>query len=139
MWNGLKAGASGVLGFVKGIFNGVIGALESGINSAISGVNSAIKLFNRLPGPDVGTIGNVSLPRLAQGGLITSPTLAMVGEAGPEAVIPLSRPARAAQVMRQAGLGGSSNSFVINNYGSQLDESALAAKIGWQLQARGVA
>jgi len=138
MWNGLKAGASGVLGFVKGIFNGVIGALESGINSAISGVNSAIKLFNRLPGPDVGTVGNVSFPRLAQGGLITSPTLAMVGEAGPEAVIPLSRPARAAQVMRQAGLIGAGNSFVINNYGNALDEGALAAKIGWQLASRGV-
>jgi SLT domain-containing protein len=28
---------------------------------------------------------------LAQGGIVTSPTLAMIGEAGPEAVIPLNR------------------------------------------------
>jgi hypothetical protein len=28
---------------------------------------------------------------LAQGGIVTGPTLAMIGEAGPEAVIPLNR------------------------------------------------
>lgn len=139
MWNGIKSGASSVVGFFKGIANGVVGTLEGLVNNGISGINRLIDLANNVPGVHIGKIGNVSIPRLAQGGLVTSPTLAMVGEAGPEAVVPLSRPTRAAQVMRQAGLAGSSNSFVINNYGSQLDESALAAKIGWQLAARGVA
>jgi SLT domain-containing protein len=32
-----------------------------------------------------------NIPMLAQGGIVTSPTLAMIGEAGPEAVIPLDR------------------------------------------------
>jgi len=40
----------------------------------------------------------------AAGGVVTRPTFALVGEAGPEAIIPLSRPRRAAQVMEQAGL-----------------------------------
>jgi hypothetical protein len=31
------------------------------------------------------------IPMLAAGGIVTSPTLAMIGEAGPEAVIPLNR------------------------------------------------
>ena len=31
------------------------------------------------------------IPLLASGGIVTDPTLAMVGEAGPEAVIPLDR------------------------------------------------
>ena len=31
------------------------------------------------------------IPALAKGGVVTSPTLAMVGEAGPEAVVPLNR------------------------------------------------
>ena len=31
------------------------------------------------------------IPQMAMGGLVTSPTVAMVGEAGPEAVIPLSK------------------------------------------------
>ena len=31
------------------------------------------------------------IPYLAAGGIVTQPTLAMVGEAGPEVVIPLSK------------------------------------------------
>lgn len=42
----------------------------------------------------------------ADGGVFDSPHLGMVAEAGPEAIIPLNRPARAAQVMNQAGLSG---------------------------------
>jgi hypothetical protein len=30
-------------------------------------------------------------PKMADGGIVTSPTIAMIGEAGPEAVIPLDR------------------------------------------------
>jgi hypothetical protein len=32
-----------------------------------------------------------SIPKMADGGIVTGPTLAMIGEAGPEAVIPLSQ------------------------------------------------
>jgi hypothetical protein len=35
--------------------------------------------------------GGSAIPRLADGGIVTGPTLAMIGEAGPEAVIPLNR------------------------------------------------
>ena len=31
-----------------------------------------------------------TIPRLAEGGIVTEPTIAMIGEAGPEAVVPLS-------------------------------------------------
>lgn len=45
-----------------------------------------------IPGTDVGnydiTIPN--MPRMAKGGIVTRPTMALIGEAGPEAVIPLS-------------------------------------------------
>lgn len=36
-------------------------------------------------------LGNVKIPGFADGGIVTSPTLAMVGEKGPEAIIPLSQ------------------------------------------------
>ena len=36
-----------------------------------------------------GIVGNI--PGLADGGIVTGPTLAMIGEAGPEAVVPLDR------------------------------------------------
>lgn len=42
----------------------------------------------------------------ASGGVFSSPHLGMVAEAGPEAIIPLNNPTRAAQVMNEAGLSG---------------------------------
>lgn len=42
-----------------------------------------------LPNPNDWVPGN--FPALAAGGIVTRPTLAMIGEAGPEAVVPLSR------------------------------------------------
>lgn len=36
-------------------------------------------------------IGNIGIPGFADGGIVTGPTLAMVGEKGPEAIIPLSQ------------------------------------------------
>jgi phage-related minor tail protein len=33
----------------------------------------------------------MNLPRMAEGGIVSSPTLALIGEAGPEAVVPLDR------------------------------------------------
>jgi phage-related protein len=43
---------------------------------------------------------------MADGGIINRPTFGLVGEAGPEAVVPLTRPGRASQVLAQAGLSG---------------------------------
>jgi hypothetical protein len=52
-----------------------------------------IRGVNAIPGPqpDIPPIDRISLPRLAEGGIVTRPTIAMIGEAGPEAIIPLSR------------------------------------------------
>jgi len=36
-------------------------------------------------------LGNINIPGFADGGVVTRPTLAMVGEKGPEAIIPLSQ------------------------------------------------
>ena len=36
-------------------------------------------------------LGNINIPGFANGGIVTGPTLAMVGEKGPEAIIPLSQ------------------------------------------------
>ncbi len=37
------------------------------------------------------TLDTPNIPRLANGGIVSRPTLALIGEAGPEAVVPLSR------------------------------------------------
>jgi hypothetical protein len=49
---------------------------------------------------------NARTPAYANGGIITSPHMGLVGEAGPEAIIPLNKPARAAQLLNQSGLSG---------------------------------
>lgn len=76
-------------GAVKTALNRVIGWVESTINKAIGLINGAIDVINKLPGVDVGKISKLSLPRLAEGGIVNSTTIAMIGEAGKEAVLPL--------------------------------------------------
>lgn len=46
------------------------------------------------------------IPRLAEGAIVDQATLAIIGEAGREAVVPLDNAAARARVMGQAGLGG---------------------------------
>lgn len=79
-------------GIFKNAINGVLGFLEGFINKPIDLINDAIKVINKVPGVNIGLIGRVTLPRLAEGGIVMGPTMAMVGEGGePEAVIPLSK------------------------------------------------
>lgn len=96
-WDGIKQGA-------KDMANGVIGAVEGMVNKVISGVNWLIRGLNRIHfsipdwvpliggnsfGFNLGQINSVTLPRLAQGGVVSSPTTALIGENGAEAVVPL--------------------------------------------------
>lgn len=81
--------------------------------------NTVGKLSFSIPGwvPGVGGKGFdvPDIPQLAKGGIVNSPTLALIGEAGPEAVVPLSRGGGA------GGFGGSTT-IVIQTGASDLDE-----------------
>lgn len=83
--------ASAISGSVKSGLNGVLSAIERIINGGIGLINGAIRLINKIPGVKIGSIDKLSLPRLAQGGIVDSPTLAEIGEDGREAIIPLER------------------------------------------------
>ena len=63
------------------------------------------------------TIGNWTGFKLASGGVVTGPTIAMVGEAGPEAVIPLDK------------AGGIGATYVININGDVYGVSDLESRI----------
>ena len=80
---------SAVGGAFRGAVNAVLGTIENIVNGFISMINGVISVINELPGVSVGYLGGVSLPRLARGGIVDSPTIAMIGEAGKEAVVPL--------------------------------------------------
>jgi len=79
-------------GIIKGIAQGLITVFVNALNNLIGIINKAIKLYNKIPlAPNLPTIPTLSVPKLAEGGIVTSPTLALIGEAGPEAIIPLNR------------------------------------------------
>jgi SLT domain-containing protein len=98
---------------VNAVINQVASNFEFMANAFITMINVVIKGINLIkPGKDIGSLGQISLGRLggnggaaagganpagldykamATGGIVTSPTMALIGEAGPEAVIPLSK------------------------------------------------
>jgi hypothetical protein len=89
---GVKAGIDGItsyLQFVLGIYKGIFNGIASLWNNTFG------KLSFKVPGwvPGIGGKGFdvPDIPMLAEGGIVTRPTLALIGEAGAEAVIPLSK------------------------------------------------
>jgi hypothetical protein len=121
-FNILKTYFTTILGIYKTIFNGI----------ATLWNNSIGKLSFRFPSfvPGLGGKGFdvPNIPMLAQGGIVTSPTLALIGEgAGPEAVIPLDR-------MSEFGMGGGSNVTINVNGG---DPNAVVAALRTYMRQNG--
>ncbi len=79
-------------GAFKGVVNSVIGFAQGTINTFIRGINGAISVINAIPGVNIPRIGSLYIPRMATGGVVTSSTLANIGEGKyNEAVIPLGQ------------------------------------------------
>ena len=72
------AAAKAVFNGIARIWNNTVGKLSFKIPDWVPGIGG-----NGFSMPDI--------PMLADGGIVTAPTLALIGEAGPEAVIPLSQ------------------------------------------------
>jgi TP901 family phage tail tape measure protein len=102
IWNGMKDVVKAIANPIIGVVNTVIGAVnalfdamrkvELGWDEKKIGIGKlavTIPGFNFAPFKGLPTIPTI--PKLAAGGIVRSPTLAMLGEAGPEAVIPLGR------------------------------------------------
>ena len=100
------------------------------VNGMIDIVNAGIKMVDAISFtlPTIlggGHIGfNIPLiPHLADGGIVTSPTVALIGEAGPEAIVPLSK---------MGGMGGGIN-ITVNVAGSVVQEQDLAVSVRDQI------
>ena len=85
----------GVQNIFRGIFDGLtniakkpLNAIIDAINTMIRGLNK-IKLPNWIPGFGGMGINIPTIPKLAKGGIVDAPTIAMVGEFGKEIVMPL--------------------------------------------------
>lgn len=93
---------NGVVGSIADVFKRIVNCIISGINSVISfPFNTINRLLNKIKGVEIlgftpfdgfwgyNPLPVPRIPQLAKGGILDSPTLAMVGEAGKEAVVPL--------------------------------------------------
>ena len=122
----------GIPGKIKDAFIGGVKALVN----AIAGIwnKTAGKLSFKIPDwvPKVGggRFGIPKIPLLAKGGIVNSPTLAVIGEDGPEAVVPLTKKNNPQGI----GLGGGNGPITLNiNVGGvtdRTDKRALAREIG---------
>lgn len=105
---GIKVGDV-ISGAFKGVVNGVLWAVENILNTPIRTINSLIRTINKIPGINIGTLGEFRLPRLAKGGIINQPGRgipvgsAIGGERGQEGVIPLTDSQQMALLGKEIG------------------------------------
>lgn len=103
VWDSIKDKAIGAFNAlksaIKGIWDGLVSVIKTAANNIIGLINTLVRGFNKIINlagkiPIIGaTIKGFSIPEIpefAKGGIVTKPTLAIVGEKGPEAIIPLS-------------------------------------------------
>jgi TP901 family phage tail tape measure protein len=137
----LDSGKNAVFNWFENLGSGMIHAIVSGITSVAGEVGGALQgVLNKIPG--VSTLKKIpGLSFLAEGGIITQPTLAVVGEAGPEAVIPLNNPmltaggsirplSSASATGTVAAKAGMTNYF---SFYTQASASQIAAETTWSL------
>jgi len=97
--NGIIDGINTVIGVVNllGASIGEVGKVDFGGNAVIAGGINTMDMQGlgnpsgqRLPS-GYANPAFANMPRFAEGGIVTGPMLGLVGEAGPEAIIPLDR------------------------------------------------
>jgi len=97
IFDGVRDVVKGAINFVIGIINGMISAVTSGINFVIDCLNwISFDIPDWVPfvggetfGFNISHVSAPQIPLLATGGITTGSTLAVIGEAGKEAVLPL--------------------------------------------------
>jgi len=120
LWTGITNIVENNIENVKGTVKAGLNWIIEKINAFISAANAIARKGNIIPGIKIPEIP--SIPRLAQGGIVTRPTLAMIGEGGEsEAVVPLSK----------AGSMGFGGGITININNAQiLSDEDIVEKIG---------
>lgn len=139
MWEKIKNVASVAGNFISSIFSGIMNTVKGVINTVIGAINAAIRAINKISVkipdwvPEFGgkTIGFKlkEIPKLAYGGIVEKPTLAMVGEAGREAVMPLENNTQWIDKLADklsTKMGNSNVTYTINNKFEKMETSRIA-------------
>jgi hypothetical protein len=134
-WNGLINIVSNAILTIENLVQGFVTKIQNMFNAVTNMVRSIASAAGSVGNAVIGGASTV-IHAFASGGIVTGPTLAMVGEAGPEAIIPLSAFDGGSSLGR--GVGGSGGSIVVNiNGGNYLDSNGatmIANAIGKQVQ-----
>ena len=112
------------------IRDGLLNGMRNVAKGLVNIINNFIRAVNKLEIPDfIPKIGGkkpniplVSIPALAKGGVVSTPTLAMIGESGPEAVVPLNRAS-------QFGKNNVTVNINVSGVTDRSDKRALAREI----------
>lgn len=73
----------------KKVLNWVLQKIEDTVNAPFKMINAGIDILNKVPGISIKKLNLIDIPQLATGGITTGATMAMIGERGREAVLPL--------------------------------------------------
>jgi hypothetical protein len=145
IWTAIGGDVQKGLTYIEGIINGFATTIQNiykNVMAPITAITSAVSAVGNAAGSVIGG----TIKAFASGGIVNSPTLALVGEAGPEAIIPLSAFAGGSSLSGGGigGFGGGGGGIVINIQGGYyLDQNAaqqignaLATSIGRQLKLK---
>lgn len=113
---------------VKKAINGVLSTAVKYINGFISAINVAISVINAIPGVNISKLNKLSVPQLAKGGIVDSATLAVVGERGKEAVMPLENNTEWIDILasRLAAYQGSDKPIVLQVDGKTFAQTSIS-------------
>lgn len=155
LWNGIVQGVNGLAAGIKNVFSSIVGIIKAPINAIIGGVNTVIRGLNSIKVPDwVPGLGGAhpnfpTIPMLAKGGVVDNATMAIIGEAGKEAVMPLENNTGwitnlAGQLAERGGVGGGNTiniSVNVETKGGDFKEADainIAKKINTALKSQGL-
>ena len=155
LWNGIVQGVSGLAAGIKNVFSSIVGIIKAPINAIIGGVNTVIRGLNSIKVPDwVPGLGGAhpnfpTIPMLAKGGVVDSATMAIIGESGKEAVMPLENNTGwitnlAGQLAERGGAGSGNTvniSVNVETRGGDFEEADainIAKKINTALKSQGL-
>lgn len=92
LWNGVRTGLDNLFNGIRNVFGNLGNIIKAPINAVIDAWNGMIKSLNniKIPGTNISPTFT-PLNRLAAGGVVTTPTTALIGESGSEAIVPLEQ------------------------------------------------
>lgn len=155
LWNGIVQGVNGLAAGIKTVFSSIVAIIKAPINAVIGGINSIFRTLNGVTVPSwVPGLGGAHptfpmFPMLAKGGVVDSATMAIIGESGKEAVMPLENNTGwitnlAGQLAERGGAGGGNTvniSVNVETKGGDFKEADainIAKKINTALKSQGL-